>query len=541
MQTSLCTDESLNDSGPARPGSGRDLLSLAACVLSLVSVAAMHWAIDGESRLPLEPTSKVVIAELHRLGGRAWADEAGRVIRVELARVPIEDDDLEILSKLPHLQWLNLRGINVFNGTVTNDGLRHISGLTQLRSLNLSANRRLNSPSLFHIRNLKRLEWLNLTGTKIGNEGLVHLRELPRLKRLWLPSQTWRRGDQGQQIWVPGGVTVDGLVHLAGSSIEYLEGSFGGDEMVKRLGAIPNLSHYHVTWDSPSDRDLVHLQNWKRMKALQVNLNDGWKDSSRLHLLKGLANLRTLDLSSAKIGNNPADWSGLAVLGKLRQLDGLRLSGVRDDALDALPQMESLRRLDLTCSTITGSGFAELARFANLRELALDRFTVTDEGLALLRHVPQLQVLHLDTTPFRGEGFSWMYPGTDGRTAADVAFTNDGLRHLKHLPNLRVLLLNEVAVTNAGLAHLQHVESLEVLSMQKCRITDAGLVHLRGLMNLKNLSFDGSTVTIEAAAELHKLIPTCHISDNWCCGCLAFSPIDPNYEPDPSAQMTQPH
>jgi Leucine-rich repeat (LRR) protein len=261
------------------------------------------------------------------------------------------------------------------------------------------------------------------------------------------------------------------------------------------------------------------------MKALQVNLNDGWKDSSRLHLLKGLSNLRTLDLSSAKIGNDPADWSGLAVLGKLRQLDGLRLSGVRDDALAALPQMDSLRRLDLTCSTITGSGFADLARFPNLRELALDRFTVTDEGLAQLRHVPQLQVLHLDTTPFRGDGFSWLSSSSHGRTAADVTFTNEGLRHLKHMPNLRVLFLNEVAVTDAGLAHLQHVESLEVLAMQNARITDAGLVHLRGLLNLESLSFKGSTVTIDAAAELHKQIPTCHISDNWCCGCLAFQPI----------------
>lgn len=121
-----------------------------------------------------------------------------------------------------------------------------------------------------------------------------------------------------------------------------------------------------------------------------------------------------------------------------------------------------------------------------------------------------------------------------------VVASNEGLRHLKHLPNLRVLLLNEVAVTNAGLAHLRHVENLEVLHMQNPRINDAGLVHLRGLLNLKNLSFDGSTITLDAAAELHKMIPTCHISDNWCCGCLAFSPIGPNEASDPSAQMTQP-
>lgn len=525
MQTPISVDEPLKACSSTNIGPARCLWPLAACVVSLLSATALMWAFDGHARVDQEPTCKEIIVELHRLGGRVWADEGGRVIRVELARVPIGDDDLAILSKLPHLQWLNLRGINVFKGTMTNDGLRHISGLTQLRLLNLSANHLLNSPSLFHIRKLKKLEWLDLTGTRIGNEGLTHLRDLPRLKRLRLPSQTWRRGDHGEKIWVPGGVTIDGLVHLAGSSIEYLEGSFGGDKLCERLGAIPNLSHYHITWDSPSDRDLVHLQNWKRMEALQVSLSGGWKDSSRLHLLKELSNLRTLELGARRDGDERVDWSSLDVLGELRQLDGLRLYGICDDALAALPQMNSLRRLDLTCSTITGSGFSELARFPNLRELALDRFTVTDEGLAQLRHVPQLQVLHLDSTPFRGEGFSWMYHGPDDRTATDITFTIDGLRHLKHMPNLRVLFLNEVAVTDAGLAHLQHVESLEVLAMQNARITDAGLVHLRGLSNLKSLSFEGSNVTRDAAAELHKLIPTCHISDNWCCGCLAFSPI----------------
>jgi hypothetical protein len=49
-------------------------------------------------------------------------------------------------------------------------------------------------------------------------------------------------------------------------------------------------------------------------------------------------------------------------------------------------------------------------------------------------------------------------------------------------------------------------------------------------LNLESLSFEGSTVTIDAAAELHKLIPTCHISDNWCCGCLAFSAIHQDRE-----------
>lgn len=152
MQTLISADEPLDAHGSTCIGTGRCILPLVACVISLLSVTALMSTFDGQVTVETEATSKAVIAELHRLGGRAWADGGGRVIRVELARVPIGDDDLAILSKLPHLQSLNLRGINTFKGTLSNDGLRHLSRLTQLRSLNLSANRRLNSPSLFHIR-----------------------------------------------------------------------------------------------------------------------------------------------------------------------------------------------------------------------------------------------------------------------------------------------------------------------------------------------------------------------------------------------------
>lgn len=523
---------------PKTTGKLVTLSSLGALLLSgIVMNAAVDESLRGnpptDPRLGLPAARKAVlstapelIAKVHQLGGKTAVDEFGRVIRVDLARLPIGDSNLAVLAKFGQLQWLNLRGINHFKGTLSNEGLRHIRDLTQLKYLNLSANHRLNDTALLHLKHMKQLETLNLQGTRVGNDGLVHLRNNPALKRLYLPSVTWRRGSNGERVFdVPGGVTAAGLVHLAGSSIEYLNGSFGGTETIKRLGALPNLRNYRADWPTPRDTDLIHIQNWKHMPVLFVGLSDGWGDTSRLPLLKALSNLRVLELGSAYNDNVVPDWSGLRVLGELSNLEGLRLYGVTDAALAELPRMDSLRRLDLSCSKITGSGLGELARHPNLRELSLDRFTVTDAGLANLRHVSQVELLYLDSTPFRDDGFAWITSDPRSLVGAKVTFTNDGLQHVARLPNLRVLSLNNVPVTDAGLSRLKNLQTLESLSLAKTHVTDAGLVYLRGLPRISNLCFDGTKVSYDAATELHRLIPQCRISDNWCCGCMAFSPV----------------
>ena len=58
------------------------------------------------------------------------------------------------------------------------------------------------------------------------------------------------------------------------------------------------------------------------------------------------------------------------------------------------------------------------------------------------------------------------------------------------------------------------------------RMTDAALVHVAKLAHLRYFDVTGTKVTIEAAGRLHDSHPGCHITDNWCCGCLAFLPVE---------------
>ena len=57
---------------------------------------------------------------------------------------------------------------------ITKDGLKHLEGLTRLRSLDLS-NTSVTVAGLLHLTRLPNLERLDLTGTGVGDEGLDRL------------------------------------------------------------------------------------------------------------------------------------------------------------------------------------------------------------------------------------------------------------------------------------------------------------------------------------------------------------------------------
>ena len=115
------------------------------------------------------------------------------------------NDDLKVVQRFNELKQLTLMN----RKQITDDGLRHLSGLTDLEVLalngtnvggaglsNLRQCRKLkglpmnNAPitdiGLSHIAHLDNLEWLQLSGTKITDDGLSHLSGLTGLESLEL-------------------------------------------------------------------------------------------------------------------------------------------------------------------------------------------------------------------------------------------------------------------------------------------------------------------------------------------------------------------
>jgi len=184
----------------------------------------------------------------------------GQIIGLRLKGTALQNADFPLIGRMPQLQILDLSGTNV-----TDDDLRHLSGLKGLRELilwetgigdagaaHLAAMQglcRLNlgrtnltDAGLRHLGGLDDLRHLVLTGNSISDVGLKHLKALNRLQGLKLSST---------------GITDDGLRELVG--LKDLRGltldrTKVTDAGLKALAALPALK-----WMSSPESVAVEL------------------------------------------------------------------------------------------------------------------------------------------------------------------------------------------------------------------------------------------------------------------------------------------
>ncbi len=126
----------------------------------------------------------------------------------------VTDADLVYLTKLPwrktraeveftigyfHRPWPS-PALNLAGTEITDAGVEHLKGLTNLRTLKLNGTE-ITDAGLVHLKGLTSLESLRLPGTEISDAGLEHLKALTSLEGLWLHDTE---------------ITDAGLVHLKG-------------------------------------------------------------------------------------------------------------------------------------------------------------------------------------------------------------------------------------------------------------------------------------------------------------------------------------
>jgi hypothetical protein len=93
--------------------------------------------------------------------------------------------------------------------------------------------------------------------------------------------------------------------------------------------------------------------------------------------------------------------------------------------------------------------------------------------------------------------------------------TDDGLKALEGLKNLRKLHLENTHIGDAGLSHLKNLTTLEYLNLYGTQVTDSGLSELDGLKNLKSVYLWQTKVTPEGVEKLKKALPKCQINTGW--------------------------
>src|SRR5260370_41795591 len=103
-------------------------------------------------------------------GGRVTRDASSRVIAINLRASWVTDSDLGMLERLPNLRKLDLSYTHI-----TDLGLERLKPLQGITELNLCYAEHVTDEGLAHLKGWKKLEWLNVRGTKITDTGLENI------------------------------------------------------------------------------------------------------------------------------------------------------------------------------------------------------------------------------------------------------------------------------------------------------------------------------------------------------------------------------
>jgi Leucine Rich repeat len=174
-----------------------------------------------------DPDEERALVEVEKLGGKVEAKESSPAVSVEFCGPGgrrVRDADLVELEPVHNLEKLSFWCCY----DVGDAGLTHLSGLTNLRELDLNATR-VSDKGMKHLKTLGNLQNLNLSATRVTDEGLKDLRGLTNLEVLKLDATA---------------VTHDGLDSLKGlTKLRYLSLRFTqvtGAGVAKLQKALPD-------------------------------------------------------------------------------------------------------------------------------------------------------------------------------------------------------------------------------------------------------------------------------------------------------------
>ncbi len=258
----------------------------------------------------------------------------------------------------------------------------------------------INDAEMLGLAGLPDLEKLDLSHTRITDEGMLRLKSAPKIRDLNLFYAEWIT-DQGM-------TAIRDWKHLKRLNARGTRISDGTLAIVSRITGLEALDIAHT---SVTDNGLDHLITLVDLKEL--SLGRGRLNNSSLEVLRMLPTLTHLDLSGGRAG--APDMPGragagpgipeaaLRAMAELRELRVLKLgySAITAQGLRILSSLEKVEKLGLEgCRRINDGAVGELAAWKNLKYLDLQDTEVTDQGLEALRKArPGLVILFVAKKP----------------------------------------------------------------------------------------------------------------------------------------------
>ena len=171
-----------------------------------------------------------------------YSDDLQWVTEVTVNDPKFNDEDLDVLSELPQLRYLNLMGTGV-----TDDGVEKLQNLTTLRALKFSGTK-IADAGLPAISRLHNLRVLVLTETAVTDAGLTQLQSLSKLDELYL---------DGTKVT---GACLHNLAAIDSLRVIHLRNTLLCGEGLTELAKMPTLEAVDATNTPISDADMIYLE-----------------------------------------------------------------------------------------------------------------------------------------------------------------------------------------------------------------------------------------------------------------------------------------
>jgi Leucine-rich repeat (LRR) protein len=258
----------------------------------------------------------------------------------------------------------------------------------------------INDVEMIELARLPDLERLDLSHTRISDEGMLNLKPAPKIKELKLFYSEWIT-DQGL-------TAIKEWKHLKRLDLRGTRISDGTMELVSLLTGLEALD---IAQTEVTDVGLENLITLVNLKELAVGR--GRLSNAGLVKLRMLPTLTYLDMSGAR--PTPPDAPGgrgagsvipeetLKAIAELKDLRTLYLgfSTITADGLRTLSGLDKVEKLGLQgCTRVNDAALTELAKWKGLKYLDLQEDPVTEAGLAELRKArPGIKILSGGTPP----------------------------------------------------------------------------------------------------------------------------------------------
>src|SRR5262249_53577067 len=197
---------------------------------------------------------------------------------------------------------------------------------------------------------------------------------------------------------------------------------------------------------------------------------------------------------------------GMTAIKGWKHLKRLNVRGTRisDGTLEIVSHLTQLEALDVANTPITDNGLDQLITLTHLKELSLGGRRLSDNVLEMLRLLPTLTYLDL-SGPRSADRPDLVFGNRAGESGA---MSENTLRAISELKELRVLKLGYSNISADGLRILSSLSQVEKLGLEACAlIDDAAARKLANWKSLRYVDLQETQVTEKGVETLQTLKP----------------------------------